>query len=33
MAAGVVMTLPCIVLFIFFQKYLIEGVAVTGLKA
>lgn len=32
MAAGVVMTLPCVVLFVFFQKYLIEGVAVTGLK-
>lgn len=32
MAAGAVMTLPCIVLFIFFQKYLIEGVSVTGLK-
>lgn len=32
MASGVVMTLPCVVLFIFFQKYLIEGVAVTGLK-
>ncbi len=32
MAAGVVMTLPCIALFVFFQKYLIEGVAVTGLK-
>lgn len=33
MAAGVVMTLPCVILFIFFQKYLIEGCAVTGLKA
>ncbi len=33
MAAGVVMTLPCIILFIFFQKYLIDGVAVAGLKA
>lgn len=32
MAAGVVMTLPCIVLFVIFQRYLIEGVAVTGLK-
>ena len=32
MAAGAVMTLPCIILFIFFQKYLIEGVSVTGLK-
>ena len=32
MAAGVIMTLPCILLFVFFQKYLIEGVAVTGLK-
>lgn len=33
MAAGIVMTFPCIVLFIAFQKYLVEGVAVTGLKA
>lgn len=33
MAAGVVMTLPCLILFIFFQKYLIEGVAITGIKA
>ncbi|MCI8458880.1 MAG: carbohydrate ABC transporter permease [Clostridia bacterium] len=32
MAAGAVMTLPCIVLFIFFQKYLIEGVSVSGMK-
>lgn len=32
MAAGIVMTLPCIALFIVFQRYLIEGVAVTGLK-
>lgn len=32
MAAGVVMTIPCVALFVFFQKYLIEGVAVTGLK-
>lgn len=32
MAAGVVMTLPCVVLFVIFQRYLIEGVAVTGLK-
>lgn len=32
MAAGAVMTLPCIVLFIIFQRYLIEGVSVTGLK-
>lgn len=33
MAAGAVMTLPCLVLFVFFQKYLIEGVSLTGLKA
>lgn len=32
MAAGTVMTLPCIILFIIFQKYLIEGVSITGLK-
>ena len=32
MAAGVVMTLPCAVLFFCFQKYLIDGVAVTGMK-
>ena len=32
MAAGVLMLLPCIALFFAFQKYLIEGVAVTGLK-
>ena len=32
MAAGAVMTLPCIILFIIFQKYLIEGVSITGLK-
>ena len=32
MAAGVVMTLPCAVLFFIFQRYLIEGVAITGMK-
>lgn len=32
MAAGVVMILPCAVLFFCFQKYLMEGVATTGLK-
>lgn len=32
MAAGVVMTLPCAVLFFIFQRWLIEGVAVTGMK-
>ncbi len=32
MAAGAVMTVPCLLLFVFFQKYLIEGVSVTGLK-
>ena len=33
MAAGVVMTLPSVILFIFFQKHLIDGVAVSGIKA
>lgn len=32
MAAGNVMVLPCAVLFFCFQKYLIDGVAVTGMK-
>lgn len=32
MAAGVIMTLPCAILFFCFQKYLIDGVAVTGMK-
>ena len=32
MAAGVLMTLPCIILFFVFQRYLIEGVAITGMK-
>lgn len=32
MAAGFIMMLPCLVLFFAFQKYLIEGVTVTGLK-
>lgn len=32
MAAGIVMMVPCMILFFVFQKYLIEGVAVTGLK-
>ncbi len=32
MAAGVIMTLPCAVIFFCFQKYLIDGVAVTGMK-
>ncbi len=33
MAAGVLMMLPCVVLFFVFQRSLIEGVALTGLKA
>ena len=32
MAAGVIMTLPCAILFFCFQRYLIDGVAVTGMK-
>lgn len=32
MAAGVIMILPCAVLFFVFQRYLMEGVASTGLK-
>lgn len=32
MAAGVIMTLPCAILFFCFQRYLIEGVAVSGMK-
>jgi len=32
MAAGAVMMLPCTVLFFVFQKYLIEGVTLSGLK-
>ena len=32
MASGVIMTLPCAVLFFCFQRYLIDGVAVTGMK-
>lgn len=33
MAAGVLMMVPCAILFFIFQKYLIEGVAMTGIKA
>ncbi|MCI8413499.1 MAG: carbohydrate ABC transporter permease [Clostridia bacterium] len=32
MAAGTVMTIPCIIMFVIFQRYLIEGVSITGLK-
>jgi ABC transporter, permease protein len=32
MAAGVVMTLPCAILFFAFQRFLIDGVAITGMK-
>lgn len=32
MAAGVIMTLPCAVIFFCFQRFLIDGVAVTGMK-
>ncbi|MDX1763685.1 MAG: carbohydrate ABC transporter permease [bacterium] len=32
MAFGVLMTLPVLVLFLFFQRWFIEGVAATGLK-
>lgn len=32
MAAGVVMMLPCIILFLIFQNSLIEGVSLTGIK-
>lgn len=33
MAVGVLMMLPCVILFGFFQKELIEGVAASGIKA
>lgn len=32
MAAGVTMLLPCLAVFFIFQRYLIEGVTMTGLK-
>lgn len=32
MAAGVIMTLPCAILFFIFQRSLIDGVAITGMK-
>lgn len=32
MAAGVVMTLPCVILFFIFQKTLISGVTMSGIK-
>ena len=32
MAAGVMMLLPCLAIFFVFQRYLIEGVTMTGLK-
>ena len=31
-AAGVIMTVPCAILFFVFQKYLVEGVAGSGMK-
>lgn len=32
MAAGIIMMIPCVILFFIFQKQLIEGVAVSGVK-
>jgi ABC-type maltose transport system permease subunit len=32
MAASVVLTVPMVLLFFFAQRYLVEGVATTGLK-
>ena len=32
MAASVVAILPCLLIFIFFQRYFIQGIALTGLK-
>ena len=32
MAVGVLMMLPCVILFAFFQKELMEGVAAIGIK-
>lgn len=33
MAASVVAVIPCILLYFFFQRYFIEGIALTGLKS
>jgi ABC-type maltose transport system permease subunit len=32
MAVGVLMMIPCVVLFAFFQKELMEGIAAIGIK-
>ncbi|TAH54955.1 MAG: carbohydrate ABC transporter permease, partial [Sphaerochaeta sp.] len=32
MAGGVISSLPVIILFFFFQRYIIEGIAATGVK-
>jgi multiple sugar transport system permease protein len=32
MAAGVLMSIPCVIMFFIFQKQLVEGVTITGLK-
>lgn len=32
MAVGVMMMLPCVILFAFFQKELMEGIAAIGIK-
>jgi ABC-type glycerol-3-phosphate transport system permease component len=31
-AAGTIMTLPMLVLFVFAQRYFVRGIAMTGLK-
>ena len=32
MAGGVISSLPIIVIFVFFQQYIIEGIATSGIK-
>ena len=32
MAASVITVLPCVIVFLFAQKYFVEGIAVSGLK-
>jgi multiple sugar transport system permease protein len=32
MAGGVISSLPIVIIFVFFQRYIIEGIASTGVK-